>query len=306
MALRITIDVFSGRPNPSIIVAGRVESALLERLGRLRSSRGARAVAREPSRLGYRGVRLEPVVTGGASRGARRTGATATAALRIAGGMVHRADGVTGPVDDPTLERFLVGPDGPLRAAVPDVRLLEQLADRLQRPTTPAPSARVRSRAQVRTAAADEPDRCACAPIWDPAWWNDGGAIQLHNNCYNYAANVRTDTYAQPGRASTAMFASMSPADVRTAALADALTDAPLRNKCPRKGHLVACFVSQWDFHWYRKHRNGLWTHKPGPDPITQLDNAGQPIADPRNADRAEYTQLVGFFAVQHGHVKLA
>ena len=36
--------------------------------------------------------------------------------------------------------------------------------------------------------------------------------------------------------------------------------------------------------YYYRKHRNGLWTHKPGPDPITQVDNAGQPIADPRTA----------------------
>jgi hypothetical protein len=181
--------------------------------------------------------------------------------------------------------------------------LLEQLADAMERATPRAP--RTRARAETR-ADTDEPERCACAPIWDPGWWNDGGPIQQGNNCYNYAANLRTDTYAQPGRASAEMFASMSPADVRAAALADALTDAPLRNKCPRRGHLVACFVSPWDYHWYRKHRNGLWTHKPGPDPITQLDNAGQPITDPRNADRAEYTQLVGFFVVQHGHVKLA
>ena len=92
---------------------------------------------------------------------------------------------------------------------------------------------------------------------------------------------------------------------MRLGALADALADAPARNRCPGKGHLVALFVSQWDFHWYRKHRNGFWTHKPGPDPITQVDNAGQPIADPRTADRAEYTQFVGFFTVQHGHVKI-
>ncbi|MFN8599757.1 MAG: hypothetical protein U0842_04760 [Candidatus Binatia bacterium] len=34
MALRITIDVFSGRPNPSVVVTGRAERALLERIGR--------------------------------------------------------------------------------------------------------------------------------------------------------------------------------------------------------------------------------------------------------------------------------
>ena len=303
MALRITIDVFSGRPNPSVVVTGRAERALLEGIGRPRVVRDARAAARLPgARLGYRGVRIETLAENGAPRAAPAT--AARAALRIANGAVHRADGASAPLDDPSLERFLVGPDGPLRAATQDARLLEHLAEVVQR-AAPA-AARTRVRARALEAGVELPERCACAPLWEPAWWNDGGPIQSGNNCYNYAANVRTDTYAQPGRANAVMFASMSPADVRLAALADALVDAPARNRCPGKGHLVALFVSPWDFHWYRKHRNGFWTHKPGPDPVTQVDNAGQPIVDPRTADRAEYTQLVGFFTVQHGHVKIA
>jgi hypothetical protein len=302
MALRVTIDVFSGLPNPSVVLTGRAERALLERLGRPRLARGgARAAPATRSRLGYRGVRVETLAPDGATRAARS--AAAGAVLRVVGGLVQRADGASAPLDDPSLERFLVGPDGPLRGAVADVRLLEQLADRVQR----EPSAtRARVRARALETAADLPERCACAPLWEPAWWNDGGPIQFGNNCYNYATNVRTDTYAKPGRANGVLFASLSAADVRLAALADALAETPARNRCPGKGHLVALFVSQWDFHWYRKHRNGLWTHKPGPDPITQVDNAGQPIADPRSADRGEYVQLVGFFVVQHGHVKIA
>jgi hypothetical protein len=228
-------------------------------------------------------------------------------ALRIAHGVVSRADGAAAALADADLERFLVAPEGPLRRATPDVRLLERLADAVAHAAPhSAGGARVRARALDRTAAAELPERCACAPSREPAWWNDGGAIQLGNNCDNYGTNVRTDSYAQPGRANAVTFAGMHPADVHAAALADALVAAPARNRCPGKGHLVACFVSQWDSHWYRKHRNGLWTHKPGPDPITQLDNSGQPIADPRTADRAEYAQLVGFFTVRHGHVKIA
>ena len=294
MALRITLDVFSGRPNPSVVLEGRAERALLERLGRPRLVRPARGAAAAPPRLGYRGVRIETLA---AERPPR-------AVLQVAHGRITRADGASASLGDADLERFLVGPEGPLRGASPDVRLLEQLADAVVHAAPAAARARVRARALE--AAAEIPERCACAPLWEPAWWNDGGAIQLGNNCYNYATNVRTDTYAQPGRANAVVFAGMNPADVRVAVLADALLDAPARNRCPGKGHLVACFVSQWDFHWYRKHRNGLWTHKPGPDPVTQVDNAGQLIADPRNADRAEYTQLVGFFTVQHGHVKIA
>lgn len=35
-------------------------------------------------------------------------------------------------------------------------------------------------------------------------------------------------------------------------------------NRCPKEGHLVALVI--WptvDFHWYRKGRNGYWSHKP-------------------------------------------
>ena len=306
MAIRITLDVFSGRPNPSVVLAGRAERALVERLGRPRLVRGARPAA-PTSRLGYRGVRIETLADG-APRAGRAAASRSGTPLRIAYGVVSRADGAAGSLADAELERFLVAPDGPLRAATPDVRLLERLADAVAHGRAPraAGGARVRARALDAAAVAELPERCACAPPWEPAWWNDGGPIQLGNNCYNYATNVRTDTYAQPGRANAVTFAGMHPADVNAAALADALGAAPARNRCPGKGHLVACFVSQWDFHWYRKHRNGLWTHKPGPDPITKLDDSGQPIVDPRSADRADYAQLVGFFTVQHGHVKIA
>lgn len=47
MALRITIDVFSGRPNPSVVVTGGAERTPLEQLGRPR-------LANDP-RLGARG-----------------------------------------------------------------------------------------------------------------------------------------------------------------------------------------------------------------------------------------------------------
>jgi hypothetical protein len=51
MAIRITLDVFSGRPNPSVVLEGRAESALVERLGRPRLVRAARPAA-PASRLG--------------------------------------------------------------------------------------------------------------------------------------------------------------------------------------------------------------------------------------------------------------
>src|ERR1017187_6490657 len=36
-------------------------------------------------------------------------------------------------------------------------------------------------------------------PSYQPTYWNTGGTIQNHNNCYDYADNKRTDHYSQPG-----------------------------------------------------------------------------------------------------------
>ena len=52
---------------------------------------------------------------------------------------------------------------------------------------------------------------------------------------------------------------------------------------CPALGHLVALVIAPgWDFHWYRKGPDGMWSHKPGQTPVTNVDNSGNPIIDPR------------------------
>jgi hypothetical protein len=146
-----------------------------------------------------------------------------------------------------------------------------------------------------------------CAPLYEPSWWNDGGTIQYNNNCYNYGTNYRTDTYAQPGRAAGAMYSSLTCPSVKAAAVADSLIDSPgANNKCPKEGHLVALVVGPgWDFHWYRKGRNGYWTHKPGGTPVTNLDNSGVTISDRRTANRGSYTDFCTFMVVMHGHIKI-
>jgi hypothetical protein len=148
---------------------------------------------------------------------------------------------------------------------------------------------------------------CVCAPLWEPAWWNDAGQVQWNNNCYNYGTNYRTDTYAQPGKANNAQYSSITCAQVKAGAIADALVDAPYaNNKCPKEGHLAALVVGpNWDFHWYRKGRNGYWTHKPGGTPATDRDNSSNLVTDPRTADRGFYTDFCTFMVVMHGHVKI-
>jgi hypothetical protein len=294
MTLRITIDIFSGRKNP-VIELGPGQSA--DFLGRVMPTTKLRrdAMPNPDWRLGYRGLIVEQT---------RRGGRTLPRSFRIAAGALYTADS-SYSIADPNVEQGLFearglgaklkikGIDDPrniLRKAVKD---LWRFRDDYHRPE--------HSRRHHRH------PKCECAPLYEPVWWNDGGQKQFNNNCYNYACDYRSDTFAQPGQANGAMYTALSCASVKPAAIADALPDNPgANNRCPKEGHLVALVI--WpgvDFHWYRKGRNGLWSHKPGPTPVRNIDNSGHLIHDPRLADRGGYVNFCTFMTAMHGHIKI-
>jgi hypothetical protein len=287
MAAVIELDVFSGRPNPSIEVHDDEARGVLERLrphARLESS----TELTEPSYLGYRGVIV---------RGADAYLPELPPAFRLLGekltglGLAHR------PADS-AAEEFLLGADGPFRR-------LED-ADLLGRVRELSGGAReLHGWPWWKYVPWPWIHPCECGPIYEPWWWNVP-VRQPYNNCYNYATNYRTDTFAQPGRAAGQQYKSLSCADVSAGAVADDLIAAPAENVCPSNGHLVALVVAPgWDFHWYRKGRDGMWTHKPGATPATNVDNSGNAIPDPRTANRGPYTDFCMFMVVMHGHIKI-
>jgi hypothetical protein len=133
---------------------------------------------------------------------------------------------------------------------------------------------------------------------FNPSFWNNCKTIKQNNNCYNYGTNRRTDTFAQPGRASGYYPYSMSCNPVKNAALSDG---AHVRYDCfpgseaPR--YLMAMVV--WpgtDYHWYRKHCEGFWGHKPGSTNAKNTDNNGNVIYDPSTCARGGYTDFCGYF----------
>lgn len=137
---------------------------------------------------------------------------------------------------------------------------------------------------------------CCSSPTYTPAFWNDANGIQYNNNCYNYGNNKRTDTFAQPGRAAGAMYASITCPAVSTAAQADGVAAMP-PGGCPGSQCQIALVVGPgWDYHWYRKDSNGMWSHKPGGTQATNRDNSNNPIANPETADRGNYTDFCGYF----------
>lgn len=291
MALQITIDVFSGRPNPVVVLDGREADEALARLQPARRLRAGEPGPPPASMLGYRGLVVEQI-DGLAGRLPRM--------FRVANGdlfgprLAHRAT-------DESFEEFICGSTGPIRRLQLGDDFSQTLLREIERLRT------VRADYVVKRVVWPTRISCRCAPLYEPAWWNDGGPRQFNNNCYNYGTNYRSDTFAQPGLAAGAMYTALTCASVLPAAEKDELINRPrANNRCPAEGHLVALVIAPgWDFHWYRKGRNGRWTHKPGSTPVTNLDNSGVTISDPRTADRGPYTDFCTFMVVMHGHVKV-
>jgi len=290
MALRITIDIFSGRPNPVIEVSGREEREILERV-----RPGARLKADEMGApehvLGYRGLIIEQA--GNAARGLPKI-------FRVAAGSVY-GQKLAHNIADPSFERNFArtpGLAGRVQGIAEFSEILDEEIERLHE---------IRRHYRHHRHHWPEKEHCHCAPLYEPNWWNDAGQKQFNNNCYNYATNYRTDTFAQPGRANGAMYTALDCASVRAGAIADDLIATPgAKNKCPKEGHLVALVI--WpnvDFHWYRKGRNGFWSHKPGGTQVRNVDNSNHLIPDPRTANRGGYTVFCTFMVVMHGHIKI-
>ena len=130
------------------------------------------------------------------------------------------------------------------------------------------------------------------APCFEPAF-DTGLWSSKSDNCYNYAVNLATGTYAQPGRAAGAQYTSLTASVVRGAAVLDGLKDHedPAPGEFPESNNclLALVIIPGIDFHFYRRDSDGNWSHKPGPRQATNVDNSGQVITDPRIADIAPY-----------------
>jgi hypothetical protein len=133
---------------------------------------------------------------------------------------------------------------------------------------------------------------------YDPGFWNDPAHI-THNNCYAYATNRRTDTFPQPGRASGKTITAMTCAAAVTASKADGAHDMfDCFDDSEKPRMLVALVI--WpgqDYHWYRKHP-AFWGHKPGQTAARNQDSSKKLITDPEKCDRGPYTDFCGYFLI--------
>ncbi|SHG82815.1 hypothetical protein [Streptoalloteichus hindustanus] len=296
--LRITADLFSGRPNPVWEVQD--EARVRETLRSLRQhedllSEGVPA----GSGLGFRGFEIESssdeltlgvgyassvyLPVGRTARGARAN----EFAEQLIDLLYRDATAVAPPSELPPLE----------------TPIQELLTAELQWAASQGGAASLSD----ASGQAEQPAQQPAAPAvtctievapYNPGFWNDNATTRRCNNCYNYASNWRTNDFAQPGLGCGSVYQSLSCDAVTRAALCDGMHhryDCFPDSEKPR--WLVALAVGPgYDYHWYRLMKEGFWGHKPGGTNVRNVDERNRQITDPQTADRGRYTHFCGYF----------
>lgn len=296
--LRVEVDIFSGRPNPAWIITDADETN--ELLGAVAEARGAAA---KPGAgftgLGYREVRLTVIGDDEPRRkgvsGDFALGSTAATNRKASRDLAQRVvDGMLRHRDTRLVQHELTPLNGQLQEFV-----REQMKQLFKKPPRRPPRPPRPPSSPLRTTVPDAKCKNCEYEVsqYNPGFWNVP-AVQPHNNCYNYARNWRTDTFAQPGRAHGAQTGTMQCPNVTTAAMADGLKkrcDCLPIGEWPRR--LMALVIApNWDYHWYREQRGGFWGHKPGQTAARNVDNNGALVVNPETAARGPYTNFCDYF----------
>jgi hypothetical protein len=207
--LQITVDMFSGLPNPTWVAGPEEAQNLLQEMAKHRSA--ISAVHEGYQGLGYRGLIVESLTDSFTSK------YDLPASFRI--GNTGHPEGLEIAERILNSMRTAQALDGGLHGLV--IQELQRLESRYEisaaDPSVPAAAA------GAAAVAAAQAVTCTVelAPF-DPGFWNDPAHVQK-NNCYNYGSNRRTDTFAQPGKATGHQATTMSCANVTAAALSDGL-----------------------------------------------------------------------------------
>lgn len=265
----VELDIFSGRPNPVWTLDSRQRDELVDQL------RAGSIALLDPDLaegvLGYRGfiISLDESELELLGRADRRN-----ARFRIRSGIAVNAEAIA--------EEWLL-------ETTPHGMLVDVVAEEAESGIDQAVD-----RQMLNADGFSEVDILAACTVYgtsstDFSFWNANSSDRLNNNCYNYAANLKTGTFAQPGRRSGAMYSSLTLSNISSA--------------CQRDGYRTVCDgsslpVSLWiwpsvDYHFYRKtadvNGQSRWCHKPGSTNARNTDNSGNIITAPATCDRGNY-----------------
>jgi hypothetical protein len=325
---RITLDIFSGRPNPTWDLDDAQVADVLREIAQQRDLVGAEDAG--SGKLGFRGLLLDVGDAHGGREGLpgrfrvsgedARGVALADALLARLGAPSHTAGALPqglAPLDQLDLRRLVhesagdasgqgAGGSPPAEADSESTQSLSTQQAGTQQATTAAATAAATVIGSDATSWSTIAQGACSIEVaaFNPGYWNATGVI-TSNNCYNYATNRRTDTFAQPGRATGAQATAMKCANVSAGAVSDGAYAAP---NCVPAGQEPRWYMALviWtgvDYHWYRKQAEGYWGHKPGQTAAKNTDNSGNVIYDPQTANRGGYKTFCGYYFARAGMV---
>jgi hypothetical protein len=291
MSVTVTLDIFSGRPNPTWTLDDEEARQLLDRVHSIEQ----RTPLKPPGaagQLGYRGFSLHA------------SAVSPFGQLRL---QAHQGIIDVGPRDLSVVDENLEVERTLLKSA--GTKLEPALVQHVEEALTAGSKAALEGRqlTVVPHPAVCQP-KAADAPPYNPAKWNIP-TVQPYNNCYNYANDLITNTFAQPGRAHGKMYKALAcngGTGVEPAAVADGLKAVANFSTHLGKGqgwYVALVIWPSFDYHWYRQDANGCWSHKPGSTAARNVDNSGHVITDPKTCNRGNYTVFCTFMVTHRGVV---
>jgi len=284
MSVTITCDIFSGKRNPSweLSVGDAIK---LEKLLEKNRSIYFGALPFNFVRLGYKGFILHSQREAKLPKVMRVfDGILDTASVYMPGHIDHNSE----------VESFLCGTAN--SALTPDEKkyIYQEIKKNLDNEN--GKNGRLARLTEAQNIYQD------MALEYDPDYWNGEDHIS-GNNCYNYATDKRTNSFAIPGDGRGRPYREPATChSVKDGVIRDGLR--PIEDYhstyMPKKGYVIALYVrdreQREDFHFYRRDKGGSWSHKPGSSPATNLDNDNKVIHNPELCDRGEYNSLCGYF----------
>jgi hypothetical protein len=284
--LIVTLKVFSGRPDPVWIIADDAAKEFMDKVEKISTASNVKP-AGIMGGLGYRGFAVR--------RGDE------TVSMFIHAGVVDPGhDSPSLIVENRDIEKWLLS-TAPTEV---DAAVKAHVEESLKQPVSLAAFEPVRAPARHCP-----PCVAADAPVYNPTMWNTP-SVQPHNNCYNYANNQITNTFAQPGRAAGHMYTAFACRNVQPAAITDGLAPTANFSTHLAAGHGWYLTLVVWpghDYHWYRQDNEGCWSHKPGATAARNYDNSGPGhlIADPKTCNRGPYTDFCTYMITRKTvHIK--
>lgn len=296
--LTVELDICSGMPNPMWTLSSDEERELLDRI--MANPEQMKPISLGLSHLGYRGMIVSLVKEDDGAWTKMRNHTLVDSPNAVLPTTFRVFGNLSGSVDN--VEKWFVETSDKPESEVDDF-MREFLAGGFTFPVGQELEGIMVG--QIEAAIEDDPSVApegagiSCASNYftgtNFSFWNGSDYVR-RNNCYNFAANYRSNTFAQPGRRANISNGLTSYGSINTNTFLKAVRADGWKDSCDPSRNLSVVLVFMPysngtnpfnDYHWYRRVTSGgIWGHKPGQSSARSTDSSNRTITWPLSCDR--------------------